>query len=553
MAINLETALTNGLLAELAYLKLENNWFFINNKNNKNIDDIKEFLDSSKINNGKLLSDKEYEDLTGIQPDRIEEIIQLLDKYEIVKFASDDKTLESDFQGMLLKDKVSGEYIVSFRGTAGLTDAFVDIAAGILNINAQYNDAKSFVKNILKELKLSENDLTLTGHSLGGILTQQVGATLGIKGYAYNPWGASTLSTYPVGTPFQMTLMERIFGVVGITDPEIINFAKENILNVSLQDAGLINGDILSNFLTGIISEHLGEFLPLFYKDVDLGAGHSIITMNKVLEEYSQILSHFEQETTYFELSNVYLLTSKYINGGYDYVQKIFTELDIYSKTQLQLNIVEKINYEDILNSNDNSKLYALINQIPFTISSSSVDLYENFDISNMSQSELNDRGLMYEYIINNTSFLEQEANYIDNDTGIKLQTLRDIPTVIFGSNDETKNETIYTQKTNDRIYAGKGDDIIIAWSGNNLYDGGEGNDTVSYKTLQSKEGITLNLSLATAQAINSTTTDTIINIENLIGSRYDDFINFDNTIILKDKKIHILEGYEGSDEIHGA
>jgi hypothetical protein len=70
MAINLETALTNGLLAELAYLKLENNWFFINNKNNKNIDDIKEFLDSSKINNGKLLSDKEYEDLTGIQPEK---------------------------------------------------------------------------------------------------------------------------------------------------------------------------------------------------------------------------------------------------------------------------------------------------------------------------------------------------------------------------------------------------------------------------------------------------------------------------------------------------
>lgn len=61
MAINLEAIEINGLLAELAYLELENNWFSINYKNNKNIDDIKEFLDSSKINNGKLLSDKEYE------------------------------------------------------------------------------------------------------------------------------------------------------------------------------------------------------------------------------------------------------------------------------------------------------------------------------------------------------------------------------------------------------------------------------------------------------------------------------------------------------------
>jgi len=105
MAINLETALTNGLLAELAYLKLENNWFSINNKNNKNIDDIKEFLDSSKINNGKLLSDKEYEDLTGIPPYRLEAMESLLNQYEIINFESFDAIGESDLQMMLLKDK----------------------------------------------------------------------------------------------------------------------------------------------------------------------------------------------------------------------------------------------------------------------------------------------------------------------------------------------------------------------------------------------------------------------------------------------------------------
>ncbi|MDY0051395.1 MAG: calcium-binding protein, partial [Aliarcobacter sp.] len=121
-------------------------------------------------------------------------------------------------------------------------------------------------------------------------------------------------------------------------------------------------------------------------------------------------------------------------------------------------------------------------------------------------------------------------------------------PTVIFGSNDESKDETIYTQKTNDRIYAGKGDDTIIAWGGNNLYDGGEGSDTVSYKTLQSKEGINVNLSLATAQAINSTTTDTLVNIENVIGSKYaDNIIGKDNS-----NSIITLKGGFGNDTLTG-
>lgn len=273
--------------------------------------------------------------------------------------------------------------------------------------------------------------------------------------------------------------------------------------------------------------------------------------LNAAIEHYNNILNSFSSDTSFMDLTDIYTLF------GFNRVENLFEKLDIYSKTQLQLNILENINYEDILKSNDNSKLYALINQIPFTISSTNVDLYQNFDISNMSESELNDRGLMYEYIINNSSFLELEANYINNDTGIKLQTLRDIPTVIFGSNDETKNETIYTQKTDDRVYAGKGSDTIIAWGGNNLYDGGEGNDTISYKNIinSNKEGVTLTLSLATAQAINSTTTDTLVSIENVIGSKYSDTIygsSFDDTTLKGEKKTHIIEGYKGRDEIYG-
>ena len=413
------------------------------------------------------------------------------------------------FNALLLKDESTGEYVIAFRGTQETFDIVEDGIIGLNNYSSQFEKAKVWVNQMIENNNIDKSKLTLTGHSLGGILTQAIGTTYQIKGYAFNGYGVDrllTMPSLPINTSLALdliygiihTAIYKIFSAFGMEAPNA-QWAQENILNVQYFDNGLINGDPLSNLATNLTSKHLGDFLPIFGTEKSIGEGHRMPVLNDAIEHYNNILNSFSSDTSFMDLTDIYTIC------GFDRVENLFEKLDIYSKTQLQLNILENINYEDILNSNDNSKLYALINQIPFTISSSNVDLYQNFDISNMSESELNDRGLMYEYIINNSSFLELEANYINNDTGIKLQTLRDIPTVIFGSNDETKNETIYTQKTNDRIYAGKGDDTIIAWGGNNLYDGGEGNDTVSYKTLQSKEGITLNLSLTTAQTINST------------------------------------------------
>ena len=73
---------------------------------------------------------------------------------------------------------------------------------------------------------------------------------------------------------------------------------------------------------------------------------------------------------------------------------------------------------------------------------------------------------------------------------------------IVFGGDSDN---TLIGGDGSDRLYAGLGNDTIEAGTGINYIDGGEGNDTVSYKTLQSKEGITLNLSLTTAQTINST------------------------------------------------
>jgi Ca2+-binding RTX toxin-like protein len=115
----------------------------------------------------------------------------------------------------------------------------------------------------------------------------------------------------------------------------------------------------------------------------------------------------------------------------------------------------------------------------------------------------------------------------------------------VFGGDSDN---TLIGSDGSDRLYAGLGNDTIEAGTGTNYIDGGTGSDTISYKNItnSNKEGITLNLSLATAQAINSTTTDTLVNIENVIGSKYAD------NITGKDNTTTTLNGGFGNDTLKG-
>ena len=91
---------------------------------------------------------------------------------------------DSGMQALLLES--GGEYVIAFRGTAGWIDIGIDATIGLDNINDQYNDAVAFVNIMKTTYDISNSSLTLAGHSLGGILAQQVGATLHIEGYAFN-------------------------------------------------------------------------------------------------------------------------------------------------------------------------------------------------------------------------------------------------------------------------------------------------------------------------------------------------------------------------------
>lgn len=67
-------------------------------------------------------------------------------------------------------------------------------------------------------------------------------------------------------------------------------------------------------------------------------------------------------------------------------------------------------------------------------------------------------------------------------------------------------------------------DETLIGGEGVNLMDGGEGTDTASYAN--AKAGVQVDLARDAFQAVNATTTDALVNIENLTGSAYADTLS---------------------------
>ena len=78
---------------------------------------------------------------------------------------------------------------------------------------------------------------------------------------------------------------------------------------------------------------------------------------------------------------------------------------------------------------------------------------------------------------------------------------------------------------------------------GNNVLDGGAGLDTVSYE-FGARSGVTVDLHLSVAQATGGSGFDTLLNVEHLTGSSYDDFITGNHA------SANTLDGGLGSDTI---
>ncbi|PWB33467.1 type I secretion target, partial [Pseudomonas sp. SDI] len=104
-------------------------------------------------------------------------------------------------------------------------------------------------------------------------------------------------------------------------------------------------------------------------------------------------------------------------------------------------------------------------------------------------------------------------------------------------------NDVLVGGSGNDSLYGGDGNDLLIGGLGNDLLDGGAGIDTASYASAAT--AVTVNLNLAGQQNTGGGGLDTLVSIENLIGSDYNDTLTGDNNA-------NLLMGGKGNDTLVG-
>lgn len=286
---------------------------------------MKMLNDKQTITDMGMLADIAYSEYGGTFINYGEVISTVEDRSLALNFSYTVKDYIShwtDMQAILLEKNDSGgnptgEYVIAFRGTEPNSDRdwISNGLTGLANFNPQAIAGKAFVQEMMAKHSIATNKLTLTGHSLGGIITQAVGADLHIQGYSFNPYGANLLSSLPPMPLSYFSVLGQVLDLFGLGDKND-PWIKENLLTVSYQDSGSLNGDILSNLLTEFSeliagNDHLGGVLPIFGDNVGLVPGHGIPGLNAAIKRYNEILAKFSEETTFTDLSTAYLLGGK--------------------------------------------------------------------------------------------------------------------------------------------------------------------------------------------------------------------------------------------------
>ncbi|CAK0743880.1 serralysin [Gammaproteobacteria bacterium] len=96
------------------------------------------------------------------------------------------------------------------------------------------------------------------------------------------------------------------------------------------------------------------------------------------------------------------------------------------------------------------------------------------------------------------------------------------------------------------QLQGGAGDDTLISGVGDDLLDGGAGNDTASY--VNATGSVTVSLAIQGAQNTGAAGSDTLVSIENLTGSAFNDQLTDDGNT----GSYNILDGGAGADTMNG-
>lgn len=138
------------------------------------------------------------------------------------------------------------------------------------------------------------------------------------------------------------------------------------------------------------------------------------------------------------------------------------------------------------------------------------------------------------------------------NDTYTDLNDIDEVINALDGDdlvNAQGGNDSLNGGNGNDTLNGGDGDDTLDGGDGFNVLDGGTGTNTVSYASAPGDEGISVDLVVGsgsvTAYVNLGSGSDLLSNIQNVIGSAFDDNIGGDDNN-------NALDGGDGNDSLDG-
>lgn len=132
----------------------------------------------------------------------------------------------------------------------------------------------------------------------------------------------------------------------------------------------------------------------------------------------------------------------------------------------------------------------------------------------------------------------------------VNLTTTTAQNTLGAGTDTITTFENLTGSNFNDTLTGNSSSNVIEGLNGNDILDGAGGTDTVTY--ISAAAGVTVNLSLTTAQNTIGAGTDTIKNFENLTGSNFNDTLtgNSGSNTIEGGAGNDIMNGGTGTDKV---
>lgn len=122
------------------------------------------------------------------------------DAYRLIK----EVDRPSGYRGSIYQNKITGDYVVANTGTEFDTDKvrdglITDAQMPVLKVNQQLDDARDLVELAIEMAKRDGTSVIVTGHSLGGFLSQVTAYEYGLRGETFNAYGAAALSGVPEG------------------------------------------------------------------------------------------------------------------------------------------------------------------------------------------------------------------------------------------------------------------------------------------------------------------------------------------------------------------